>query len=398
MAQKFENEVVILLKAQDLASSKIRKVSNSIRKFNADQAKQTSGADQLANIFKAVGFVEAGLKSATIAASLFKGELEDAETAAKALPFGIGAAFSAGQELGRAIRGINKELERSNALIEQQVRKNKVLEDQAKARKAGITNLKSINDQLRLAQASDFDRQRIQLEIETQARLDKVRETALKDRSEFSENFQRAQFRKIRELEAIELKKINFAQSIARGEAGKAIIKERADAAAMAAREAETLRRDELSNQQALEQAKSDTRRLALEAQGRDLEAQEEMIRQGFKVQIQAAQEAGRKFVVIELEKQRKLALLEAQRAAAQDAAGDERVEGTATQTRQQQSRFLTGAAEAATQFGGPEPIVVEAKKSNTLLELVNKHLAELSKQLTKNPPLIIARGTASGA
>lgn len=395
MAQKFENEVLILIKARDESEKTFGRVSERTRKFARDIEKNQKGAaDQLAGIFKAVGFVEGGFKSLAIATEAWNGDLDKAVELAKSLPFGLGAAFTAGEQLGNALFGVNKELAESNRLTEEQSRRNKVLETQAKTRQAGLKTLASLNERLLVARASGFDKQRVRLEIDRQKAISEINKNAEKDRSDVSEKIRRESLKKIAELHHFNLLEIAIAETSAERAAADAASKQAAEDAAMVKSKADALRQGELSDQQALEQAKSDTRRLALEAQGRDLEAQQEMIKQNFRVRIREAEEAGRAEVAIELKTQRDLKLFAAQKEDTDlDSSGP-----SGAQVREQQSRFLTGVPEAATQFGSIDPVVEEQKQTNAMLAKLGSEMEALNKNLTKNPPLQLASGTASGA
>lgn len=352
MAQKFENEVSILIKARDVSQSvfddRAKKTSDFAKKIKSSQK---GAADQLAKIFTAVGFVEGGFKSLAIVTEAWNGDLDKSIELAKSLPFGLGAAFTAGQQLGDALFGVNKELEKSNALLEEQARRSKILDTQAKTRQAQLKTANSLTDELRIARAEGFDKDRIAVEIDTQKRIKAIREEGAKDNSEISARIERDSIEIVVELRAIALKEIAIARAEAIDAEGRKVFAEmdrRRDAEIRANEEVARAKND--ANRKLLAQSKADAKFLADEAKK------------------------------------------------AQAKIDSERPGESQTQARGQQARFLTGVSEAATQFNKADPVVKEQKETNVLMGSLIAEMQNFSKAFGKAPFFKLASGTASGA
>lgn len=350
MAQKFENEVVILLKARDETAKTFGKVTKSTKQF-ADNLNAKAGAgaaNNLAKVFGVLGSIEGALKGVNAVTELFSGNIEEAADKIKSMPLGIGPVATAIQDIQFAWFGVNDAIEEANRLVDQQTQRNKVLETSAKRRIAGIATLESLNQELALKKAGEFEAQTLALRFDTQRRIKKIREDGAKEQSEFSENLTRQAVAKALELEKLKLKEINLAHSAAmqkEGEAFLAELKKKEEA--------------EIKSAEAVAKAKSDANKKLIDAH-----------------------KAAQKKADSDAEKERQKA---------------DALAVSPTDAREQQSRFLTGAAEAASQFAQQDPVVVEQKKTNTALAVVSLSIDKLTKQLMKNPTLRLAEGTAAG-
>jgi len=351
MAQKFENEVVILLKARDETAKTFGKVSKSTKKFAKDLNEKVGAgaANNLAKVFGILGSIEGGMKGINAVTELFSGNIEDAAEKMKTMPLGIGPVFTAVQDLAFAWAGVNDAIEEANRLVEEQNRRNKVLETNAKRRVVGLQTLETLNHELRMAKASEFEKQKIQLEHDTAQRIKKIREDGAKEQSAFSEKMTQAAIAKVLELEKIRAKEIAVARAEAADAEGKAFLAE--------------------------------------------LDKKKE-------AEIKAAQEVAKEKLRVNnklLDEQKKAALAEKKEAEKEQA----RIDALAvspTDAREQQSRFLTGAAEASTQFAAQDPVVAEQKKTNSALDAVAESIDKLALKFESNPILRMAEGSAAGA
>lgn len=358
-------DVEIQLKARDAYSGEFEKLKRRIQGVRAQGVDGGFGASATESLAKAVrltGQVQAALASVNVITATIRGDTEGALQAVRQLPFGLGTVAGILEGIIGQFIGLDKALEKLNGAKKDLADQEAFSQALTRTREqiAGVN--KQLEEQLRLARASETDRPFLQVEQALDATLAKIEEIRRK-----SPAAQGAIALAIQEA-------INRAQDLADERYRDLIRQRREEAAKEAKRQA-----DELMS------VESEILQQRLRMQGRALDAQLEAIRESFRKRIEAAREANQ----IELaERLRALERLQIEEAKRQAGVGRE-PERRGVQPLE--TRFLTRAPETAfSEANSAEARRVEALRMEVQrLREVSEESKETLKRIERDRTII---------
>ena len=300
-------DVEILLKARDEASAKVKALEDRLKTLQATNQKALDDVGKLASLGKAVatlGAAEGAMRGIGAISSALSGDWEKAANAVKSIPFGIGSAATAMEDMLAEMLGINEELDKI---------KEKMAEMRERAREANKQFSMRVNLQKQLentrrdvrlgATENDIQREKLSILFDEEIQVDALNasveglrqtEQLTKDILEIQEKIRERTTQKLialhkREQEQLEKK----AQATQEAEQKKA--QTEADAA--------------LKRSNTLKDLESQILQAQLRAAGENEKAQIEAIRRRFAVQIEEAKRANDEEKALKLAQLRDLEL-----------------------------------------------------------------------------------------
>ncbi len=293
-------DIEILLAAKDEASGKISALQHRMEKMhkqNSKFAKDAGPSLQLGKALALMGSIEAAAKSATAVSAAFRGEWEEAASAVKSLPLGIGGAATALEGLLGQITGANREIREMQKQAEASEKTNA-------ARSAANERIREMKSQLDLQIAlntttSSYTQEIIKIDAQEKSKLAKIKEQL--DGARDLSDSQRRQIVELKEkvqLEAETARQKAMAEQAAKNQADtekrlKAMAEERVKQT-----EKQTRYREALADLDA------EIHQMRLRALGLESDAEQAAIQHRYAARIKAAQEAN------EAEKADRLAML----------------------------------------------------------------------------------------